>query len=128
MRPYMIAATVSYILLVLGLVFRKKRKLHACLMGLGILTDLTIVMLLEINRDAVKTAVKFSLTTLQQLHVGTSACATALYFPVAVLGLLRLFGSGNSRVRHLHLRSGVAAFIFRSLGFIFMFSLLWKNP
>ncbi|MBC7692177.1 MAG: hypothetical protein H7222_10435 [Methylotenera sp.] len=139
--PYMSLAAISYSLLVAGLIFRKDRKVHPILMSCGIAMDLTIVLALQIQRDAVQTAMKFSLSALQQLHIACSSVATALYIPVVVLGILLLRSAqpdpkSPSRPelkmkrqvwRFWHLRLAVTAFIFRSLGFLLMFSMLEKR-
>lgn len=126
--PHMFVATFAYLLMVNGLVHRKNKKLHVKLMNSAIGLDLALVLLLELSRNAVDTALSFSLSPLQQAHIVASSLATALYIPILILGWLRytekLKGSAS---RSWHLRLGVVAFIFRSLGFLFMFSLLVKN-
>ena len=137
--PYMSLAAIAYTLLVAGLIFRKNRKIHPILMSAGIALDLTIVLTLQLQRDAIQTALKFSLSPLQQLHIGCSSVATALYIPVVVLGVLLLKSAQLSSKsqpdlkmkrqvwRFWHLRLAVTAFIFRSLGFLLMFSMLEKK-
>lgn len=95
-------------------------------MFVGILTDLIIVLVLQVSREAVQTAMEFSLSPLQQAHVFSSSVAVLLYFPVIALGLLRYKNIYGKGVRLAHIRLGLLAFIFRSLGFIFMFSLVGR--
>lgn len=128
LTPYMVVATISYFCLLMGLAFKKRKKVHAALMGTGIFIDLAIVLILEVTRHAVNTALDFSLSPLQQLHIATSTIATVLYFPVVALGVFRFLGKGDSdRSRRLHMKLGISAFVFRTLGFLLMFSLLWKK-
>ena len=89
-------ATFSFGLLCLGLGRRRWRKQHVLLMNLGILFDLALVLILEIQRGAVETAVSFTLTPLQQAHIGASSVATALYIPVLILGWTRYHGAGSA--------------------------------
>lgn len=122
--PFMAAATFSYSCLLAGISARRRRTLHVPLMAAGMLIDLAIVLTLEIQRNAVKTALSFSLSPLQQMHIGASTIATILYFPLIFLGIRSWFGS--ARDRSLHRKLGTLAFLFRTLGFLLMFSLLWK--
>ena len=122
---FMTLATIAYFSLVTGLLLRKSRIIHARLMRFGILLDISIVLLLQIQRHAVQTALKFSLSPLQQAHIGASLVATLLYFPILYLGWTLLKNPRRSKeLRPLHIRLGVTAFIFRSAGFLLMFSLL----
>ncbi len=89
-------------------------------MNFGIAIDLLLVLVLQIQRNAVHTALEFSLSPLQQAHVVASTIATVLYFPTLYLGWTR-------RSRVWHLRVGVLAFLFRTFGFILMFSLLSRE-
>lgn len=123
--PYMLCASIAYCLMVTGLINLKQRRRHAALMSTAIALDVGLVLVLELQRDAINTAVSLSLSPLQMAHVGSSSVATLLYFPVLFLGFQRLFKpSAPLWMRTWHIRLGVAAFVFRSLGFVFMFSLL----
>ncbi|MBX7147943.1 hypothetical protein K1X76_02560 [bacterium] len=116
-------------LLVLGLILRKNRPLHARLMIAAIVSDLITVLILEIQRDAIKTALSFTLSVLQQTHILFSSLATLLYFPALILGLILYFSNKPALIqkwRPIHIKIGYTAFIFRSLGFGMMFTLLWK--
>ncbi|HRK01946.1 MAG TPA: hypothetical protein PLH57_04720 [Oligoflexia bacterium] len=132
-RPHMIWATLAYVILLVGLSLRKKnRLLHGRLMGFAIFLDLALVLLLQIERNAIDTAVNLRLTPLQMCHVLSSTIATVLYFPTLYFGFkcLRQIGSPTAdrpMLRKKHLRFAVPAFIFRTIGFLFMFSLLPKD-
>jgi hypothetical protein len=124
-RPYMAVATVAYALLWTGLLLRKNRRIHVPLMATGIFLDLLIVAILEFERNAIKTAISFTLSPLQQAHVLVSSVALVLYFPTIYFGLRRFLNRGDLRERELHLGFAKSAFVFRSLGFLLMFSLFW---
>lgn len=131
LTPYMTVAGMSYLLMVTGFGLRKSDpKMHALLMSLGMLGDLTLVGVLEFQRNAIKTAMSFSLTPFQQLHILFSSVATALYIPMFILGLLMLFKPEfTKKIRKSHKVMGITAFVFRSAGFFLMFSMLGKvNP
>jgi hypothetical protein len=125
--PYMGVATFSYCMMLGGLILRQQRRIHVGLMIAAIITDLTLVLVLEFQRNAIATAMEFSLTPLQQAHILASGIATVLYFGVLYLGVQRLLGNGGKTARHWHLRIGLLAFAFRTIGFFLMFSLLAKN-
>ena len=119
--PHKGLATLSFGLLSLGLFQRKVRSTHATLMVAGIVLDLALVVLLQISRDAIHTAVGPTLNDLQRIHVGASTAATFLYLPVLFLGAANLFQRGGSVVRRWHVRLAIPAYAFRAIGFIFMF-------
>lgn len=124
--PYMAIASFAYLLLLAGFVLRKiQRQAHVYLMSTGIVMDLSLVLVLEFQRDAIATALEFSLTPLQQAHIAMSSMATLLYVPLLIMGTL-LYRKGNKyySLRPWHKKIGIAAFIFRTLGFILMFALI----
>lgn len=85
--------------------------------------DLGIVLLLQINRNAVQTAASFSLSWVAQLHIAASLIATILYLPTLFLGFQMVLRP-QSRVKYLKLHKLIAtgALSFRALGFCFMFA------
>ncbi len=122
---YMAIATTAYITMLFGVVLRKDKSLHMALMSTAMLTDFLLVLALEFTRSAVNTAVSFEMSLPQQAHIGFSTLAVLLYLPILILGLRRyLAREGGFATRYWHIRLGVAGLVFRSLGFIFMFSLL----
>lgn len=125
--PYMLIASASYFLMILGIVaiVNKETLWHVRLMSTAMGVDILLVLILEFQRDAIATAASFALTPLQLGHIGTSTLATVLYIPTFVLGYKRwkkkLVKPSSFK---WHLRTGIAAFVFRTLGFILMFTLL----
>ena len=126
---YMLVATVSYFTLILGLLNRKNnRELHAKLMLTGISIDILVVLVLELSRGAIATTVAVKLGVFQQAHIYTSSIATLIYFPVIYMGYKLLKDPKTSvKYRKNHIKLGASAFIFRTLGYVLMFSLLVKN-
>jgi hypothetical protein len=124
MTPNMYVATLAWLLLCLGYSQRKRRNLHVPLMLAGIFMDFSMVVFLEATRGAVGTALSFSLSLMKQLHIAASTTAFVLYFPVLFLGMKLVRNEGTARTRQWHVRLAVTALIFRSLGFLLMFSML----
>lgn len=128
MTGFMIASSLSYIALVTGFIFKKNPKIHVPLMNFGILSDLSVVLILQYQRQAVQTAVSFSLNPLQQLHILVSLIAVILYIPLLILGWKRFLNKQySSTFKKFHINLGPWALLFRSLGFALMFSMLAKN-
>lgn len=126
--PFMVLASIAWFLLLGGLFNRKNRVMHSRLMTAGIALDLSLVLILQYQRQAIQTALEFSLGILQQLHIGASLTATLLYIPTLILG----WGLYRNRakwigLRDWHLRLAISAFGFRTVGFVLMFSLLDKK-
>ena len=124
--PYMGLATLAFASLTIGLINRRQRVQHVFFMNFGIALDLAIVLILELQRNAIATAISFTLSPLQQAHIAASSVATALYIPILILGWKRYRGASGLGVRSWHLRLGIVAFVFRALGFILMFALIGR--
>lgn len=123
-----IIATLNFFLLLSGFTLRhRNRNAHAVLMSLGVFSDLSLVLALQIQRDAIQTAAAFKLSALNQAHIFTSTAATVLYIPMVVIGI-SLFRAKtrtpNSRKQTLHRRIGWTVLVLRTLGFFLMFSML----
>ncbi len=122
---YMVGATINYSLLIWGLLFRGNRKIHVPCMNTAIFLDVTIVLALELSRDAVATAASFSLSFWQQFHIAASLIAVLLYLPTVVLGWKRFYQkSPRGKIFYWHRGLGITAFFFRTLGFLSMFSMI----
>lgn len=123
--PYMGVAGFNYFLLLSGFFLRRQRLVHARLMTLGIASDLSLVLLLELQRGAIGVTLHESLSLHQYLHIGFSTTAAALYLPILYLGFRLLkFPNTSRHLRSWHLHLGSLALVLRTLGFLFMFSLL----
>lgn len=126
MTVNMYIATVAWLLLLLGYAMRRNRAIHVPLMLLGISSDILLVLYLQLTKSAVETALSFSLSSLQQLHIACSSVALILYFPVLFLGFTLLRGRATKSARKLHVRLASTALVFRTLGFFLMFSMLGR--
>jgi hypothetical protein len=124
---YMGAASFAYFLMVLGLRYRRESRLaHRKLMFSAMGIDLSLVLLLEIQRNAIETVAAFDLTAWQFSHVLASTLAVTLYLPMIILGK-KLWEREDARIRLWHKRIGITAFVLRSAGFLLMFSLLSRQ-
>ncbi len=121
---YMAVATLAYSSMCFGVLNRTTPKIHSKFMVIAILIDFLIVLTLEIKRNAIKKALAFSLLPLQQTHIAMSSVALLFYFPIAYLGIKALNHKLSEKERILHMRFGITSFIFRSIGFVLMFSML----
>jgi hypothetical protein len=122
--PYMGAASFAYFLMVAGLAFRlRHRLLHRRLMFSAMGIDLSLVLLLELQRSAIGTVIALEMGSWQFAHVLFSTLALLLYGPMIYLGKA-LWSRETPGLRTWHKRVGIAAFTFRTLGFVLMFSLL----
>ncbi len=119
-------ASVAWILLAIGYCRRRNKAQHVPLMLTGITLDITLVLYLQFTREAIQTALSFSLTPWQQIHIGFSTAALLLYFPILYLGFRLQGGNCDVSLRQLHIRLGTLALILRTLGLIFMFS-MWTS-
>jgi D-alanyl-lipoteichoic acid acyltransferase DltB (MBOAT superfamily) len=122
--PYMTLASLSYFLMVAGFLCRKERVNHFRLMSTAMILDLVLVAVLELQRSAVETAVRKPLTPPQGVHVVCSLAAVLLYVPIAVLGWRNFHGKRSPIIGKIHRRLGILTFTFRTLGYIFMFSMM----
>jgi len=120
----MYIATLAWVLLICGYRMRRKPGVHIPLILSGILIDYSLVIYLQLTKDAVQTALKFELSPLQQIHIGVSSIAVMLYIPVIILGTLLYRDRTNIKLRALHLKIARTTLALRTLGFLFMFSML----
>ena len=124
MTTNMYIATLAWISLILGYLSRHDRKKHVPCMLTGIALDVGLVVYLQVKRSAVHTALAFDLGILPQLHIFSSTLALLLYFPVLYLGLRLVRDVGGKSAHKWHRRFAIPALIFRTVGFLLMFSLI----
>ena len=124
---YMGVATLAYLLMVCGLMKRKEPEVHRVFMGAAMFIDVSLVLILELQRSAVNTAVTEAMNGMQYTHIVASTAAVVLYFPLIYLGISN-YRNKNSKLsrRKAHKRLGITAFIFRTIGFLTMFSLIGR--
>lgn len=124
MTDYMYIATLAWALLCLAYLLRRRRWLHVPLAVSGMLLDILLVAFLQLTRNAVQTAVSFNLSLMEQIHIANSSIALLLYVPVFYFGVKLAVGGATPSQRAWHLKLAIAALVFRSLGFVFMASLI----
>lgn len=124
---YIMLATLAYGCLVAGLIKRKEKNIHMRWMLSGITLDLFIVLILEMRRNVVVAALTHEFSFCQKIHIYASGMATALYIPVLILGFILIQNTALKGIRFFHRMCGAIAFVFRSVGFMTMFSMLWKQ-
>jgi len=117
-------ATSAWLSLVLAYQFRKQKYLHIAFAIAGIACDISLVVYLQLTRSALQTAMSFSLSYLEQTHIAVSTIALCLYGPTAIFGVLLATGHASSLKKTYHRCLAISALGFRTLGFIFMFSML----
>ena len=118
-------ASFAWLILIIGYTQRFHKNRHVPLMIAGILMDFGLVGYLELTKHAVETALEFKLSLLQQLHIASSSVALILYFPTLWLGFALVRGQLQHKTAHI--RVAKLALLFRTIGFILMFS-MWKTP
>lgn len=121
----MMIATVAWLLFSAAYVLRTRRMIHIALANSAILLDVALVLQLQVSRGAVQTAASFSLAVLPQIHILMSLIALLLYFPVLWLGWKMVLRGPCARTKLIHIKLAMAAYLFRTLGFAFMFS-MWR--
>lgn len=124
MTTQMVVATVAWLLLSAAYVLRSRKLIHIALANAGIALDITLVLYLQFTREALQTAASFELGLLPQFHIFASSAALVLYFPTLLLGWKLLLGLGGEQTRERHIRFAMLAYLLRTLGFAFMFTLI----
>jgi len=114
-------ATTAWVCLIAGFLNRRSVKKHIPLVLTAIVLDLGVVVFLQTTRSAVQTAVEFSLTVPQKIHIISSSIAVTLYIPMVALGVYLYRNRTHHKVRRVHRGIGMFALLSRTLGFIFMF-------
>ncbi len=118
-------AILAWLLLVNGLILRKKTSWHVPLMLSGMFLDIAIVINLQITKKAVQTVIAMEMSPLKQVHVFFSTLAFILYLVIIYLGNKLLKGEKN--LKKLHVQIAIAAFTFRTIGLICMLALAFNE-
>lgn len=127
MTIYMYIASAAWILIVTGYLNRSTRSRHVPLVLSGIILDLLLVVYLQLTRDAVETALSLEVSLLGGIHIICSSLAGILYFPLFYTGILLISHNESPAIRKTHRLLGTTALLFRTLGFLFMFSFIKVN-
>lgn len=82
---------LAFLILVVGVLFRRDRRIHIPLMLTAIIIDLSIVAYIEITRDALAAA-KAKMGTLMIVHIALSVSVLILYAVQVVTGIRNVRG------------------------------------
>jgi hypothetical protein len=88
--------------------------------------DLFLVITLELTRGAIETTLFKPLLWTQYVHISASLIAVILYFFQISFGLKLRKSLSDEQYRKMHKRIGLSCFAFRSIGFIFVYSMISK--
>ena len=120
-RPDVLHAVSTMVLLLLatGLYFRRHRpRVHFKFMVAAFVTDVLLLIYIEVTRHAVETVVS-EIRLLLWFHVGVSLGVFACYVTMIVLGRRLLHGHKKVRVKHRNL--GITFCVLRSLNYVTSF-------
>ncbi len=126
MTSAMYIASFAWFLIVFGYTRRKNLFQHIPLVLAGICCDILLVLYLQFTREAVQEALEFDRSVYEQIHIWTSTVALLLYFPVIYFGSSLKKDLDNPELRVKHRRVALTALTFRTIGFLFMFS-MWES-
>lgn len=118
---FYIFSTFVLCLLGVGIHYRSYRSIHVPLMLSAFLLDLTLVLVIEIQRHAVEKVVQVQVPPLTMVHAGISTVVLLLYAAAMVLGFRLL--RGHHHCRPLHRWAGIALLAFRIANYITSFML-----
>lgn len=111
-------STVVLLLITAGVYFRRRTRIHLCLMLAAFLIDVSLVVYIELARHAVEKVVHHS-GLLLWTHVGISVAVLIAYLAQIQLG--RWILNGFVASRGLHIRLGLAFCTLRLLNYITSF-------
>lgn len=120
MTTSMWIALLAWCLLLIGYSRRSIRAQHVPLMISAIALDISLVVYLQITRNAVQKAMEFSMEPLQQLHVLFATLTLLLYVPAVYLGIQLLRGGQTAGLRQRHKRVAITALLTRTLSLLLM--------
>jgi hypothetical protein len=118
---FVYASALVVFIVILGLLFRKKRSLHIPLMSSAFLIDLSLVLIIELQRQAIENVV-VSKSPFVWFHVTISVTVLVLYIVLAITGSkMSKIPQGpliaNSKLIKIHKVSAVLFIILRLTNF-----------
>ena len=131
MKAEDLVATAGWLLLVLGWLSHRNRTRHLGFVLPGMAVDLALVVYLEMDRSVIERTVGIegagiaaprSYGPLESIHIAASTAAVVLYIPTIALGARLWRGTAGPAGRAWHRRIAVAALLFRTVGFGFMWT------
>jgi Kef-type K+ transport system membrane component KefB len=124
MNVPILIASGAWILLTAGLISRHRPTTHRVLIVIAIVTDVALVLHLQVTRGAIQQALSFERAALQQAHIAVSTLALLLYFPLLWFLTRPLHGSAITTTHPRYARLLPLVYGLRTLGFLLMFSML----
>ncbi|WP_408099065.1 hypothetical protein ACJVC5_09125 [Peredibacter sp. HCB2-198] len=107
-------------LMIAGIVVRRKRQLHVKIMSLAMIWDVLLILQIELSRSAILKASKaVSNPMMLNIHVAIAVTTVVLYGFMVYTG--RALLSGQSQIRSKHRILGYSTFLMRVLTFITSF-------
>lgn len=82
---FIVISTLVILILAAGLIFRHKRKLHIPLMSTAFAIDLSLVLIIELQRQAIENVI-VNHNNFVWFHVSISVLVLVLYIVLAVTG------------------------------------------
>lgn len=108
------------LLMIVGIVFRRRRRIHVKIMSTAMLWDILLILQIELSRSAILKASKAATNAmLLNIHVSIAVTTVILYGFMVFTGRKLLAGDNSIRPRHRFL--GYFTFFMRSLTFITSF-------
>lgn len=108
------------LLMIAGIIVRRKRKLHVKIMSLAMIWDVLLILQIELSRSAILKASKaLTNTTALNIHVGIAVSTVIFYGFMVYTG--RALLQGNNEVRSKHRVLGYTTMALRILTLITSF-------
>ncbi len=108
------------LLMVLGIIVRRRRKAHVRIMTVAMMWDVILILQIELSRSAILTATKaLSNALILNIHISIAVSTVILYGFMIYTGKKML--AGEVRIRSKHRILGYSTFFMRVLTFITSF-------
>lgn len=108
------------LLMIAGIVVRRKRKLHVQIMSLAMIWDVILILQIELSRSAILKASQ-AVTNPTALNVHVSIAVTTVVFYAFMIYTGRALLSGRNEIRQKHKFLGYSTLLLRILTFITSF-------
>jgi len=115
---FLYVASFAYACLWVGVIARRKRRVHIQWVLTGVSLDLLVVAGLEVSRQAVETVVSGDMRLVLVIHVCASTMAILLYVCAMTLGAAYVLYGGSDAFAVWHRRAGRIAMAARTVGFV----------
>jgi len=96
-----IQSIIIVLVMVIGILVRRNRKLHVRIMSLAMIWDVVLILQIELNRSAILKASKaVSNPLILNTHVGIAVATVLLYGVMVYTGRALLAGKNEIRQKH----------------------------